>query len=247
MCFFLNAVSFVAVIASLYLIKVAPVKHENHRYSFAGQIKDGFQYIAGFAPIKVILLLLALVSLVSGGLQTLMPVFARDIFMGGPKILGYLVAGSGLGALVGAIYLAGRKSVLGLGRVIAWGSGLFAVALTVFSYSTAFWLSMVLVLLAGFGMMVQMAASNTVLQVIVDEDKRGRIMSFYTMAFMGMSPLGSLLAGWLSGKLTAEGTMALGGVVCLAGAFLFFRQLPMLRAKIRPIYAQKGIIPQVEE
>jgi MFS family permease len=247
MCFLLNAVTYLAVIASLLLMTIAPFERKYPAHSILRQLRDGFAYVTNSAPIKVILLLLGLTSLVGGGLQTLMPVFARDIFFGGPKTLGYLMAGSGLGALVGALYLAGRPNVLGLGRLIAKTSALFGIGVVLFAVCRNFGLAVTLVSIAGFGMMVQMASSNTVLQMIVDDDKRGRIMSFYTMAFMGMAPLGSLVAGWSSGKIGAPQTMVIGGIFCLIGSFFFRRQIPMLREKIRPIYAQKGIIPQVAD
>lgn len=155
------------------------------------------------------------------------------------------MAMSGLGALTGALYLAGRKSVLGLGRIIALTAALFGAGIICFSLSRILWFSMLLVLLAGFGMMVEMASSNIILQTIVDEDKRGRIMSFYTMAFMGMAPFGSLLAGSLASKVGAPQTLLLGGSCCIAGAFIFALKLPLLRKEIRPIYVEKGIIPEV--
>jgi MFS family permease len=196
-------------------------------------------------PIRTILLLLSLVSFLGGPIQALLPVFARDILSGGAQTLGFLVAASGLGALCGAIFLASRKNVLGLGRLIAFSSGLFSFGIMSFSQSRAAWLSAALIFLAGFGMMVQMAASNTVLQMIVEEDKRGRIMSLYTMSLMGMSPLGSLLAGFLAAKLGAPATLFLGGICCLGGALFFARQLPVLRKYIRPIYLKNGLITEI--
>jgi MFS family permease len=177
--------------------------------------------------------------------QVLMPIFARDIFHGGPKTLGFLMAMSGVGALIGAMYLAGRKSVIGLGKIIASASALFGFGVVVFSFSGVLWFSMLVIFVAGFAMMVQMAASNTVLQTIVEEDKRGRIMSFYTMAFMGMTPFGSLLAGSLAHAIGAPYTLAFGGVCCIIAALIFVRKLPSIREKIRPIYIKKGIIPEV--
>jgi MFS family permease len=151
---------------------------------------------------------------------------------------------TGVGAIVGSIYLASRKSVLGLGTVIVISSNLFGVGLIAFSLSRFFWLSLLFMLLAGFGMIVQMASSNTVLQTIAEEDKRGRVMSFYTMAFMGMVPFGSLLAGSLANIIGAPNTVMAGGFACILGSILFAKKLPSLRKIARPIYVEKGIISE---
>ena len=245
MCFLLNAISYIPVIASLMAMKINKVNlRSNHRNVFK-ELKEGFSYALDFYPIKIILVLLALVSLMGVPYQILMPVFARDIFHGGPHTLGFLVAMSGIGALAGAIYLAARKTVLGLSKIIALTAGAFGVCIIAFSLSRVLWISMLILLFSGFTMMVQMAASNTVLQTIVDEDKRGRVMSFYTMSFMGMVPFGSLLAGSLATKIGAPHTLMFGGFFCIIGAFIFSLKLPSIREKIRPIYAKKGIIPEV--
>ena len=244
-CFLLNAISYLAVIASLILMKIAPKKIHASAKNIIYELKEGFRYAFNFAPIRSILLLLGLISLVGVPYQVLMPVFARDIFHGGPAALGFLVGMSGVGALAGAIYLAARKTVLGLGRIIALSSGLFGVGIIAFSFSQVLWISMVLLLACGFGMMVQMASCNIILQTIVEEDKRGRIMSFYTMSFMGMAPFGSLLAGSLASKIGAPHTLLIGGSGCIIGAALFASKLSSLRKEIHPIYAKKGIIPEV--
>jgi MFS family permease len=155
------------------------------------------------------------------------------------------MAMSGVGALAGAAYLAGRKTVLGLGRALTLASGVFGLGIIIFSQSRTPWFSMMIMCVTGFSMIVEAAASNTILQTIVEEDKRGRIMSFYTMAFMGMMPFGSLLAGSLASKIGAPSTLLAGGLCCIAGSLLFFRKLPLIREKVRPIYIKKGIIPEV--
>ena len=245
MCFLLNAVSYIPVIISLLLMKVTKKDVRSQTRDIFLELKEGVSYAFNFSPIKHILLLLALVSLMGVPYQVLMPVFAKDIFHGGAHTLGFLVAMSGIGALIGAIYLAARKSVLGLGRIIAYSAAFFGVGIIIFSLSRQLWLSMLLLLLCGFGMMIQMASSNIVLQTIVDEDKRGRVMSFYTMSFMGMSPFGCLLAGSLASKIGATNTLLFGGAACILGAILFASKLPSIREKIHPIYAKKGIIPEV--
>lgn len=244
-CFLINAVSYIAVIVSLLAMKIAPRKITAADRHILHDLKEGFIYAFGFAPIRYILILLGLVSLLGVPYQILMPIFARDIFHGGPKTLGFLMAMAGVGALMGAIYLAGRRSVIGLGKIIALSSGFFGLGIIMLALSRTLWLSMVVIGMAGFAIMVQMAASNTVLQTIVEEDKRGRVMSFYTMAFIGMAPFGSLLAGSLASKAGAPNTLLLGGVCCIIGALVFSRKLPAIREKIRPIYIKKGIIPEV--
>jgi MFS family permease len=244
-CFFFNALSYTAVIYSLLAMKVHPHQHNPKHLDFMKELKEGVVYAFNFVPIRTVLLLLGVVSLVGGGFQTLMPVFARDLFMGGPKTLGFLLASSGTGAFLGALYLASRKTVRGLARLIPLMTLIFGAGVIAFSFCRSLPIALGLVAVSGFGMMVQMAASNTILQVIVDEDKRGRVMSFYTMSFMGTAPLGSLCAGILARHWGLDKFLLFGGGGCIIGALLYLTQLPVLREKIRPIYVQKGIIPQV--
>ncbi len=244
-CFLLNAVSYLAVIASLFAMRVIPKKARPQQKHILHELKEGFSYAFGSAPIKAILSSLALMSFMGASYQILMPVFARDIFHGGPQTLGFLMAVIGVGALMGAMYLAARKNVRGLVKIIAVVGAVFGVAVTAFSFSKILWISVIFLLVAGFSMMVQMAASNTVLQTIVEEDKRGRIMSFFTMAFTGTMPFGSLFAGTAADKIGAPRTLFIGGVFCIIGAFIFARKLPALRQKIRHIYVEKGIIPAI--
>jgi MFS family permease len=244
MCFLLNGLSFIAVIFALLAMKITPKKREAQSSKVFQGLKEGFSYAFGFAPIRSVLLLLGLVSLMGMPFAVLMPIFAEKILHGGPQALGFLSGATGVGAIAGSIYLASRKSVLGLGRIIVISSNLFGIGLIGFSLSRLFWLSLLMMLLIGFGMMVEMASSNTVLQTIVEEDKRGRIMSFYTMAFMGMVPFGSLLAGTLANNIGAPNTVMIGGVACILGSVLFAKKLPSLRRIARPIYVEKGIISE---
>jgi MFS family permease len=195
-------------------------------------------------PIRSILLLLALVSFAGMPYTVLMPVIVRDVLHGGPSTLGMLMSASGLGALAGAVTLALRRSVLGLGMRIVVCAGLFGLALIAFSASRSLWLSLIILPVIGFAMMQHMASSNTILQTIVDDEKRGRVMAFYSMAFQGMAPFGSLMAGILAASIGAQRTLLLSGAVCVAGAVWFARKLPELRRLVRPIYVKLGILPE---
>jgi MFS family permease len=173
----------------------------------------------------------------------LMPVFATGVLHGTARTMGFLTAASGTGALAGAIYLASRGTVRGLLRRIAACAALFGAGLVGFSLSRAFWLSEVALFFTGFGVMVMMAASNTVLQTLADDDKRGRVMSLYVTSLMGISPIGGLLAGWAAERFGAPATVGAGGLCCLAVAGVFALRIPVLRLKIRPVYMEKGIVP----
>jgi len=246
LCFTINAASYLVVITTLAMMSVTQQKNAG-KTTVWRQLKDGFSYALGFAPVKYLIALLALLSLAGMPYVVLMPVFARDILHGGSRIFGFLMAASGVGALTGAIYLARRKTVLGLGRVIVISSSLFGVGLIGFSLSTVIWLSMLCLFLAGLGMILQLASSNTLLQTMVEDDMRGRVMSLYAMAFVGSVPFGSLIAGYLASKIGATYTLMIGGACCLVGSFLFSRKLPALRKQVHPIYVRKGIIPVVSE
>lgn len=241
-CFLLDAASYVAVIAALLLMRIALVPTRGPRTPLLRGLREGLHYAFGFAPIRTLLLVVAVTSFLGTPYMVLMPVFARDVLHGGANTFGFLMAASGLGALSGALYLAGRRSVRGLGRIIALMSTLFGAGLIAFSLSRAMWLSLPLLYLTGLGMLVQMASSNTVLQTIVDDDKRGRVMSLYTTAVLGMAPLGSLFAGGLAARIGAPPTILIGGAACIVSAAVFARTLPRLRRLIRPIYVRKGII-----
>ncbi len=246
-CFLIDGFSYIAVIVSL--LRMTMLQSATARAARAGavqQFKDGFRYAFGFPPIRSIILLLALVSLVGVPYSVLMPVFATEVFHGGPHTLGFLMTASGCGALVGALWLAARKSVVGLGRVIPMASALFGFGLIAFAFVHTLALALPCLTIAGFGFMVQMASSNTVIQTIVEDEKRGRVMSFYTMAFLGTVPIGSLIGGWMSSRIGAPNTLILGGIWCIVGAALFFRKLPDLRTHVRPIYVKLGLLTATE-
>ncbi|HEX7090826.1 MAG TPA: MFS transporter [Longimicrobiales bacterium] len=243
--FVLDAVSYLAVLIALFRMDAANGERPERGRPALSHLREGFRYAFGFPPIRAILTLLALTSLLGMPYVVLLPVFASDVLGGGPQTLGFLMSAAGLGALGGALYLASRPSVRGLSRVIVIAVTVFGVGLIAFSVSRSQPLSIALLLVTGFGMMVQSASSNTVLQTIVDEDKRGRIMSLYTMAFMGMAPFGSLLAGTLASNIGAPATVMIGGIACLGAAAWFYSRLPAIRALVRPIYVRLGIIPEV--
>jgi MFS family permease len=211
--------------------------------SMLAQLREGWSYVSSFAPIRTVLLLFAIVSFIGVPYTVLMPVFATKVLHGGPHTMGFLMGAAGMGSIGAALSLAARKSVRGLYRVIPAVAALFGCGLIGFSFSRNYWLSLVLMAVTGFGMMMFAAASNTVIQTIVEEDKRGRVMSYYMMAYMGASPFGSLLAGGLAPVIGAAGTVLLSGLGCVAGGLWFWFQIPKLRPVIRPIYQRLGILP----
>jgi MFS family permease len=246
-CFLIDGVSYVAVIASLLAMRMNVAEVRRKTTSTLTELKEGWTYVADFLPIRTILLLFAVVSLMGMPFVVLMPVFAVKVLRGGPHTLGFLMGAMGVGALVSALSLAARKSVRGLIRIIPVSAIAFGVGLIGFGLSRMVWLSLAMLLVAGMGMMQGMAASNTVIQTIVSEDKRGRVMSYYTMAFVGMAPFGSLLAGTMANSIGAPLTVILNGVVVILGAAWFYTQFPALRRAVRPIYQELGIIPRPEE
>lgn len=244
-CFILNALSYLAVIVALVAMRLKPGKPKRARRHILHELREGVSYAFGFSPIRSILLLIGLVSFMGMPYSILMPVFARDILHGGPHTFGFLMAASGCGALASTVYLASRKSVLGLGKLIGTAAAIFGAGLIAFAFSNSLFLSLLFLCLTGFGAMALVASSNTILQTIVEDDKRGRVMSLFTMAFIGIAPFGSLIAGTLANAIGARNTLLIGGVSCLAGGVLFARNLPNIRKKIRPIYVKMGIISEV--
>ncbi len=244
-CFLIDGISYVAVIVSLLLMVVTAGSTPRVRESVIAELRDGWNYVRRSLPISSILLLLTLISLVGMPYTALMPIFAGKILHGGAHTLGFLMAAVGVGALAGAIRLAARKTVLGLGRVLPMTAAGFGASLIAFAASRQLWLSLLLLVVTGFCFMQQMASSNTILQTIVENEKRGRVMSFYSMAVQGVAPFGSLIAGVAASRIGASDTLMIGGAICVGGAALFAMQLPSLRKVIRPIYAQKGIIREV--
>jgi len=245
--FLLNGLSYLAVLWALSRLRIPRGGPRPRAGSVLVAMREGFRYGFGFPPVRAILLLLGLVSLVGIPYVVLLPVFARDVLGGDATTLGLLTSAAGLGALAGALYLASRGSVRGLGRVITLATALYGSGLVAFSFSRTVWLSAALLLVVGFGIMAATASMNTILQTLVEEEMRGRVMSLYTMAFVGMSPLGSLLGGWLALHLGAPAAVLMGGIASVLVAMGFRTRIPALREIVRPIYVQKGIIPEVAE
>ena len=261
LCFSIDGFSYIGVIIALLAMRLMPRPIRPRMGSVIDELKDGFRYVWNVRPIRSMLLLMALLSLTGmPAFSVLMPIFASALSGGGAngsEVLGFLMGAAASGALVGAIYLASRKSVLGLGGLIAAVAGFFGLALIAFSYSHHLWLSLLIVPLAGFTMLITFASANTVLQTLTDDEKRGRVMSFFTMAFVGMTPWGNLLAGSTADALVsnnpvaawakfdgAASTLRIAGTICIIGAISFAIKLPAMRRLARPVYMEKGILPR---
>jgi MFS family permease len=229
-CFLIDGISYLAVIASLLAVTIDPPILAKSKNSLLVQLKEGWVYVSTFGPIRTVMILFVVISFASVPYAVLMPVFATKILHGGPHTLGFLVGAGGLGALLAAMRLAGRKAVQGFYRVIFWGAVLMALGSAGFSFSRNVWLSMAFMVVMGYGMMQEFGASSTVIQMLVDDDKRGRVMSYWTMAFMGSVPLGSLIAGSVAPVIGAPGTVLVCGVVALLGAAWFWLKVPQLGA-----------------
>jgi MFS family permease len=239
-CFFVNGISYIAVITGLLMMNVI-----THRVvtknSPTQHLIEGFQFVKSAKPIRDMLLLLGVVSLVAMPYAVLMPIFADQILHGGAEGLGLLMGATGIGALLAALSLAARSGFRGLGRIIGLAATGFGVSLIAFSFSRTFWLSVLLLIPVGFGMMLETTTSNTLIQAMVPDELRGRVMAVYTMMFMGMAPLGSLSAGVLADRLGAPHTLALGGVVCIMAAFVFLYRLPKFRIGARQLVVAQGL------
>jgi len=246
-CFLLNAISYIFVIISLLMMRLNIQQTHKKAEKILRELSEGLRYTFGFAPIKHLLILLSISSLMGMSYSVLMPVFAKEVLHGGSNTYGFLMGAAGFGALTGALFLASRKSVLKLGRIVPASAILFGSALLGLSFSRLFLISLVLMIFIGLGMMMQTAASNTILQTITDDDKRGRVMGFYSMSIMGTAPFGSLMAGGLAKVIGTPWTIFAGGFVTIIGGLFFLRKLPDLKALVRPVYIKMGIIPEVAE
>jgi MFS family permease len=242
-CFLIDGISYFAVIASLLLMRMQPREVRRNASTMVAQMREGWDYVRSFRPIRTILLLFALVSLMGYPYAVLLPIFAGQVLHGGAATLGWLTGASGIGAVVSALSLAVRKTVVGLTRMVQIAVAMLGGALILFGFSHTLWLSLVLMVFIGFGLMQGASASNTIIQSLVTEDKRARVMSYYTMAFFGAAPFGSLLAGMLAHRIGAPHTVILTGACCIAGSLWFTLELPKVRAVLRPIYQEMGLLP----
>ncbi|HEX4538326.1 MAG TPA: MFS transporter [Candidatus Acidoferrum sp.] len=245
-CFLIDGVSYFAVIASLVMMRIKLLDVRRTASSMPEQVREGWNYVRAFRPIRTILLLFSLLCLMGYPFAVLLPVYVVQVLHGGAATLGWLSGASGIGALVSAISLALRKSIVGLTHMLQIAAAMLGAALVIFGLSRTLWVSLVLMAFVGFGLMQSAAVSNTIVQSLVPEDKRARVMSYYTMAFFGAAPFGSLLAGALAHRLGAPNTLIFTGAFCLLGSLWFTLELPKIRAVMRPIYREMGLLPVSE-
>ncbi len=238
-CFLFNGLSYIAVIIALFMIKIIPLQAVNNHQDIWGSMKEGFTYTFGFPPMRFVMVLMGLVSLVVMPYAVLLPAFAKDVLHGNSRTLGLLMGAAGIGSFAGAIFMAAKKGVQGLGKSIAIATFMFGLGLVILSFTTAVWLSLGLMVFIGFGLMVHMASSNTVVQTIVDDDKRGRVMGFYVMAFIGLTPFGSLFAGSLAARIGTPHTLFLAGILCVLGAFIFLSKVNYFNAIVEVADSRK--------
>jgi len=240
MCFLINGFSYIGVIVALFVMNVPSLPLETKEHHMLTEIREGFSYTFSIRPIRAIILLLSLISLTGSSYMVLMPVFATKVLHGGPWTLGFLVSSAGFGALCGALLLASRRSVLGLGWIISIASGAFAIGLMAFSQSGLLICSIPALFIVGMGMMVYIGSGNTLIQTIVDEEKRGRVMSVFTVALMGLEPVGCVIAGGVAAHLGVQSTVLMMGFISLAGALVFLQRLPALGESLRPSYLRRA-------
>ncbi len=244
-CFLIDGISYIAVLAALLSMKIAPSKRAVETTSPWQRLKEGFTYAFGFPPIRSILLMMSLLGFMGLPYTVLAPIFATKILHGGPQTLGFLMTASAMGAFIASVYLSYRQSVVGLEYVIAVAPRILGIGFIIFSLSRSLGFSLLFMVIIGFAVVLQIAACSTFIQTIVEDDKRGRIMSFYSMAFMGMVPFGSLLSGWIASQIGAPNTLIINGIFCILGSFVFAKQLPLLTRLVNPIYTEIGLLPKV--
>jgi MFS family permease len=245
-CFFLNAVSYIAVIAGLMMMRVPARDSAPLETSALRHVMEGFEFVARATPIRALLLLIGLVSLAGMPYTVLMPIFADRILHSGAEGLGILMGISGAGALAGALLLASRETVRGLGRWIAISAAVFSAALLAFAWSRLFWVSAALLAVTGFSAMIQMGSSNTLIQSMTPDHLRGRVLSSYSMMLMGMAPIGALISGLLAGGIGSPATVSIGAIACGAGAAWFASYLPAIRQEARELILAQSAPPAAE-
>ncbi len=244
-CFLIDGISYLAVIAGLFMMRLKKEKPPQHVDSHLKRdLLEGWRYVSGFLPLRWYLLFLALMGIARGPYSVLLPIIAGNVLHGSAHTFGFLLAAAGVGALACAIGLVLRRSVLGLGRLMTIAAGLFALGSIGLGLSHWFWISMALMTLTGYGLMTQIVATNTVIQTIVEDNKRGRVMAYYTIALLGSMPLGSLLSGALAARIGAQDSLIVSGIACGILTIWFWRKLPAIRELVRPRYTELGILPQ---
>jgi MFS family permease len=241
-CFLIDAISFVPVIASLALMRMKPLEPRRGSRGMLEEMRQGWSYVHGSLPIRTLLLFFVVIGLMGYSYSVLLPVFASEVLHGGPTTLGWLTSASGVGALFSTLSLAMRKSVVGLTRMVQIAGTLLGLALILFGLSHVLWLSLLLMLLVGFGLLQCVTGINTILLSLSPEDMRGRVMSYYTMAFFGAAPFGSLLASALADEIGAPTAVGVTGAACVVGSIWFALELPKVTAAMRPIYVEKGLL-----
>jgi MFS family permease len=237
----INGVSYIAVITGLLMMKLPPRLQTSRPPAALAHATHGFRYVRATTPVRGLLLMVALVSFAGMPYSTLMPIFAQDILHGGARGLGLLMASAGVGSLCGALALASRSTVRGLGRVVGASALVFGLALSLFAMSRVYWLSAALLFVVGMSMITQAASTNTLIQSMVPDSVRGRVMAIYAMSFMGMAPIGALVEGWIAERIGAPYTVMIGGCVCVAGAIVFNVRLPRLRAMARQLIEARHV------
>jgi MFS family permease len=243
-CFLINAISYIAVIVSLLKIHISFTEKKPITDIRKG-FKEGLKYTFGFYPIRTLLIILSIISLIGLPYSALMPAYVDKMMKGDSHTLGFLMSAAGAGAFIAALYLASRKTVIGLGKIIAINTLIFGVGLICISLSTKLWLSLIIVFFLGFGMIASAASINTLIQTLADEDKRGRVMSFYAMALMGMNPIGNLLTGTIASGIGLSLTLLYAGIILIIASIWFETTRPTLRKYTHPVYLKKGIITEV--
>jgi MFS family permease len=243
-CFVLNTLSYIAVVVTFLMIRVTSSPRAATHASILAGLSEGLRYAWHFVPIRVLLSLLATTAFLAMPYSALMPALTRDVLGGGSEEMGFLVGAAGLGGVAGTVYLASRRNVRGLIGVIAYAIFGAGTALAIVPWSGHLWLALALLVILGFCLLVTSVSVNMILQTIVDDDKRGRVMSLYTAAFLGVAPFGSLAAGALADLVGVSATLTLCGITCACGALYLARKRPQIRQHIVPIYTRLGIRPK---
>lgn len=243
-CFLLNGLSYIAVIWALMLMKIKPATGEKQRSHLFAELQEGFRYAFSFPPLRSIILLVGLVSLTGLSYAVILPVYVKEVLHGGANTQGFLMGTVGVGALFAALFLASRKTVVGLETFIPIAAGTIGLGLCFFAFTSSFWLALPILFFLGVGMIAQMVSSNTIIQTIVEESKRGRVMSIYVMALMGMGPFGSLFTGSLTHAIGVRGALLVGGLLCLTGAVGFASQIGKFNCTVHSIYLKLGLVSE---